>query len=226
MTQGNYSQGGYQQQSAPPPPYGPNMSGGMNNMNHMGMSQMSTMGGSPQMGPGRMHSESQMSNQMGQMNPIGQMGPVASQVNSVGGQINPLTPMQQMSQMNPISQMTASQANQMNMNMMSLANNPYSQQQQMMHQPRAVRWRRSNSYQPPPVANTVSPPLTPGGSMNPSGPGGPYMSISDGSNPGYNPNQFDVKPSLVPNTSVQETGMEDVKPPRPRKNSNLFPFPI
>ena len=99
-----------------------------------------------------------------------------------------------------------------------MANNPYSQQQQMIQQARAARWRRSNSYQPPPVANTVSPPLTPGGNMNPSGPGGQYMSITDGSNSLYSPNQYDIKPPLVPNvTTSQETGMEDVKPPRPSK---------
>ena len=54
--------------------------------------------------------------------------------------------------------------------------------------------------------------------MNSSVPGGHYMSITDINNSMYNSSQYDVKPPLVPNvTTSQETGMEDVKPPRTRK---------
>lgn len=141
-----------------------------------------------------------MGPQMGQMNPMGAMN-----------QMSQMSPMGQMSQMPPASQMPS-------MNQMTQAGMYGSQ---ISQQGRAMPRRRKSQlqYQSSPMANALSPPVTPGPIPS------PYMSISD---PGNNPsNSYDIKPQVVPNTASPQA-YEDVKPPRLNGENDVIrlTFPV
>ena len=174
--------GGYQQQAAPPPPYTPSVS-----------------------------PMSQMNQQMGQMmqpNPVNQpMGQINQAMGTQMGQMNPMGPMTQMSQMNPMGQVPQiPQAPQIPpMNQMAQPGMYGSPVPQAGARPMARRRKSQVQYQNPPMANALSPPVTPGAIPS------PYMSISDAS--GNPSNCYDIKPQVVPNTASPQA-YEDIKPPR------------
>ena len=151
---------------------------------------------------------SQINQQMGQMmqgnsmtQPAGQLNqPMGPQIN----QMNPMGPVSQMSQMNPMGQMP--QASQMSpINQMSQAGMYSSHVPQQGTRPMARRRKSQLQYQNSPMANALSPPVTPGAIPS------PYMSISDvGNNPS---NCYDIKPQVVPSTASPQA-YEDIKPPR------------
>ena len=189
MSSGYPPQGGYQSQAAPPPPYSQSISP-MSQINQQ-MGQM--MQGNTMNQPAGQMSQA-MGPQMGQMNPMGAMN-----------QMSQMSPMGQMSQMPPASQMPS-------MNQMTQAGMYGSQ---ISQQGRAMPRRRKSQlqYQSSPMANALSPPVTPGPIPS------PYMSISD---PGNNPsNSYDIKPQVVPNTASPQA-YEDVKPPRLNGKLGVF----
>ena len=142
-----------------------------------------------------------------QMGQVAQMNPINAQV----PQMQPMMPVNQMSQVNPMSQMgpmgqmpQVAQAPQVPAMNQIPPVGMYGAQ--MPHQgPRPMQRRRKSAlqYQNGPMANALSPPVTPGAMHS------PYMSITDNSAP-YS---FDVKPTVVTNTASPQ-GYEDIKLPR------------
>ena len=177
------AQGGYQQQGAPPPPYTPSVSP-MSQINQQ-MGQMMQPNTVNQPTPGQMNPA--MTTQMGQMTPMG--------------------PVNQMPQINPMGQMPQiPQGTQMpSVNPMTQPGMYGSHMSQAGARPMARRRKSQIQYQSSPMANALSPPVTPGAIPS------PYMSISDVS--GNPSNCYDIKPQVVPNTASPQ-GYEDIKPPR------------
>lgn len=85
---------------------------------------------------------------------------------------------------------------------------------------RPMARRRKSQYQNSPLANALSPPVTPGPIPS------PYMSISDvGNSPA---NCYDIKPQVVPSTASPQA-YEDIKPPRlniPENDVIRLTFPV
>ena len=173
------AQSGYQQQAAPPPPYTPSVSP---------MSQINQQ-------MGQMMQGNSITQPVGQLNQV--MGPQMNQVSPVG-------PVNQMSQMSPVGQIP--QSSQLSpMNQMPQAGIYNSHVPQQGTRPMARRRKSQLQYQNSPMANALSPPVTPGAIPS------PYMSITDAAN---NPsNCYDIKPQVVPNTASPQA-YEDIKPPR------------
>ena len=190
MQQGGYqvpssyqAQGGYQQQGGPPPPYTPSVSP-MSQINQQ-MGQMMQPNSMNQPVPAQMNQT--MGPQMGQMTP---MGPV--------NQMSQMSPMGQMPQMSQVSQMSS-------MNPMSPAGMFGSHMSQARGGSMSRRRKSQLQYQSSPMANALSPPLTPVATPS------TYMSISDIS--GNPSNCYDIKPQIVPSTASPQS-YEDIKPPR------------
>lgn len=186
MPSGYPPQGSYQQQGAPPP-YTPSVSP---------MSQINQQ-------MGQMMQGNAITQPVGQVNQA--MGPQM-------GQVNPIGPVNQMSQMNPMGQMPQipPASHMPPVNQMPQGGMYASPMSQQSARPMARRRKSQLQYQNSPMANALSPPVTPAAAAAPAIPS-PYMSISDAaSNPS---NCYDIKPQVVPNTASPQ-GYEVIKPPR------------